>query len=151
MNQVILIGRLTRTPELKQTQNGKAYCMFSLAVSRQTKDAGVDFINCIVWNKQAENLAQYQQKGNRIAINGSLQINDYVDKNGARKQSTSVVCFSIEFLSERNQQQSSNNYGYQQQPIGNIISNTANNQPTQPFKEEDLNGNIGVNDDDLPF
>lgn len=170
MNQVILIGRLTRDPELKQTQNGKAYCMFSLAVSRKTKDAGVDFINCIVWNNQAENLAQYQQKGNRIAVSGSLQINDYTDKNGAKKQSTSVVCFSIEFLSERNRQQtlsqvyeqqpqynpnSSANPAYQNnypdQNINNIASNTANNRPTNPFKEEDLTANIGVNDDDLPF
>ena len=74
MNQVILIGRLTKDPELKQTQTNKTYCKFSLAVGRQTKDAGVDFINCIVWNKQAENLAQYQQKGNRIAEIGRAHV-----------------------------------------------------------------------------
>jgi len=159
MNQVILIGRLVKDPELKQTQTNKTYCKFSLAVGRQTKDAGVDFINCIVWNKQAENLAQYQQKGNRVAVSGSLQINDYTDKNGVKRQSTSVVCFSIEFLSEKKQQQaqqynpnSSANPAYQNnypdQNINNLASNTGT-QGTQfaPTAQDPF----AVNDDDLPF
>ena len=157
MNQVILIGRLVKDPELKQTQTNKTYCKFSLAVGRQTKDAGVDFINCIVWNKQAENLAQYQQKGNKIAVSGSLQINDYTDKNGVNRQSTSVVCFSIEFLSEKKQQTPNQVYGqaqqyngYQNQNINNVVENTGNNQipnKTTPTAQDQF----AVNDDDLPF
>ena len=71
MNVVILIGRLTKDPELKQTSSNLVYCRFTIAVDRPfSKDNATDFINCVVWRKQAENLCKYQKKGNLIGVTG---------------------------------------------------------------------------------
>ena len=77
MNQVILVGRLTKEPELKYTKDGKGYCNFTLAVSREFKKDETDFINCVAWDKRAEAIANYVKKGNKLGIIGRLQI----DKN----------------------------------------------------------------------
>ena len=77
MNQVTLIGRLTKAPELKYTQGGKAFCNFTIAVPREFNRNETDFINCVAWDKKAEAIAQYFKKGQRIGIIGRIQI----DKN----------------------------------------------------------------------
>ena len=77
MNNVNLIGRITKDIELKYTQNGKGYCNFSIAVSREYNRNETDFINCVAWDKKAETIAQYFKKGQRIGIIGRIQI----DKN----------------------------------------------------------------------
>lgn len=89
INRVILVGRLTKTPELKSTPNGKSVVNFTLAVQRD-KD-NTDFINCIAWSKTAEILAQYTLKGSLVAIEGRLQTRSY-DSNGSTKYVTEVVC-----------------------------------------------------------
>ena len=100
MNNIILIGRLTKDPELRYTPNGKAVCSFTLAVDRpysgEKKEA--DFINIVVWNKVGENCAQYLSKGRKAAVQGRLQIRSYEDNNGQRRYVTEVVANSVEFL-----------------------------------------------------
>lgn len=107
MNSIILIGRLTKDPELRYTQAGKAVCSFTLAVDRpysgENKEA--DFINIVVWNKVGENCAQYLKKGRKAAVQGRLQIRSYEDDNGKKKYITEVVANSVEFLEFGNKQQ----------------------------------------------
>lgn len=107
MNSIILIGRLTKDPELRYTQAGKAVCSFTLAVDRpysgEKKEA--DFINIVVWNKVGENCAQYLSKGRKAAVQGRLQIRNHEDDNGKKKYITEVVANSVEFLEFGNKQQ----------------------------------------------
>ena len=105
MNKVILIGRLVRRPELKYTGSNRAVCDFSIAVNRNyTNENGereADFINCQVWNKQAENLCKYQDKGNQIAVDGNLRVQSYDDKDGNKRYSTFVLVNNIEYLESK--------------------------------------------------
>lgn len=108
MNKAILMGRLTKDPELKKTNSGLSYVQFNLAVNRNyTNKSGekqADFISCIAWRTQADNLAKYIKKGGLIGIEGEIQTRTYDDKNGIRKYITEVVCNSIEFLESKSQQ-----------------------------------------------
>ena len=111
MNITILMGRLTRDPELKYTSNGKAYANFTLAVQK-TKDEA-EFIDCIAWEKTAENIAEYFGKGNRILIQGRLNVNSY-EQNGEKRKFTRVQAFNFEFIDSKNsgnsQSDNRNNY-----------------------------------------
>ena len=95
MNNINLIGRLTRDPELKHTNSQKAVCSFTVAVDRMNE--GADFIRCVAWEKQAENLAKYQRKGSKIAIEGNIQVRQY-EHEGQKRTSTEVIARRIEFL-----------------------------------------------------
>jgi single-strand DNA-binding protein len=105
MNKVILIGRLTRNPELSYTQSGIAVAKFTLAVDRPfTNQEGkreADFINCVVWRNLAENVAQYLAKGRQTAVEGRLQIRSYETKEGQRKWMTEVICDRVKFLGSK--------------------------------------------------
>ena len=101
MNKVVLIGRLVADPELKYTPNGKAVCNVTVAVDRQTKDGGTDFIDVVVWNKNAENLAQYMSKGRQLAVDGSIQKRSYEDKEGDKRWVTEVLANRIEFIGSK--------------------------------------------------
>ena len=113
MNNIILIGRLTKDPELRYTQAGKAVCSFTLAVDRpysgDKKEA--DFINIIVWNKVGENCAQYLSKGRKVAVQGRLQIRNYEDDKGYKKYITEVVANSVEFLEFGDKKDSKDDFG----------------------------------------
>lgn len=102
INKVILVGRITRDPELKYTSSNIPYVQFTLAVNRtfQSRDGNreADFINCTVWRTQAENLARYIKKGALLGAEGSIQVNSYDDNNGVRRSFTTVVCDNIQFL-----------------------------------------------------
>ena len=108
MNKVILIGRLTKDPELKKTNSGLSYVQFNLAVNRNyTNKSGekqADFINCVAWRTQADNLVKYIKKGGLIGIEGEIQTRTYDDKNGTKKYITEVLCNLIEFLEPKSQQ-----------------------------------------------
>ena len=99
MNIAILMGRMTRDPELRYTSGGKAYTNFTLAVQK-TKDEA-EFIDCIVWEKTAETIAEYFRKGNRILIQGRLSVSSY-EQNGEKRKSTKVQVFSFEFVDNKN-------------------------------------------------
>ncbi|HSL94284.1 MAG TPA: single-stranded DNA-binding protein [Bacillota bacterium] len=103
LNKVILIGRLTRDPELRYTPNtGTAVGSFTLAVNRVGgKQEETDFIDIVVWSKQAENCAQYLRKGSLAAVDGRLQIRSYETKEGQKRRVAEVVASSVQFLSGR--------------------------------------------------
>ena len=93
MNIAILIGRMTRDPELKYTSGGKAYTNFTLAVQK-TKDEA-EFIDCVAWEKTAENIAEYFRKGNRILIQGRLSVNNYEQNREKRKFTKTIVAVKM--------------------------------------------------------
>ena len=104
MNKVILIGRLTRNPELRYTANNKAVCDFTIATNRPVVRDGervADFINCRVWGKTAENLTKYQNKGNLIAVPGRMQVDRYEDKEGNTRYSNYVLVEDLEYLERK--------------------------------------------------
>ncbi len=95
LNRVILMGRLTADPELKQTPNGVSVVSFSLAVDRNFAGKGAerqtDFINCVAWRQTAEFISRYFAKGRLMAVEGSLQIRNYTDRDGNKRQAAEVV------------------------------------------------------------
>jgi len=108
INSVVLVGRITKSPELKSTQSNISFTNFTLAVNRQfTSQNGeqeVDFIQCIAWRKQAENMAQYLHKGSLIGVLGRIQTRTYEADNGTR-YITEVVCDNVQFLESKSERQ----------------------------------------------
>lgn len=104
MNRVILVGRITKDPEIKSTQSNIAVVTFTLAVNRQFADQSgekqADFIQCVVWRKQAENLARFVRKGALLGVEGRIQTRTYEGDNGTRYV-TEVVCDSVQFLESK--------------------------------------------------
>ena len=143
MNVVILMGRMTRDPELKYTSGGKAFANFSLAVPK-TKDE-VEFIDCTAWEKTAETIAEYFRKGNRILIQGRLSVSNY-EQNGEKRKSTKVVVNSFEFVESSGT--SGNNGGYQQQQ--SFSNNTKKPVSVQNDTYEDDNDDMD-DDEEFPF
>lgn len=146
INTVVLTGRLTKDVDLRYTQSGLAVGTFILAVDRRFKNADgeqeTDFVNCVIWRKAAENLANFVHKGTLIGIEGSIQTRNYENKEGQRVYITEVVVNNFTFLEPRQkgtQQNQSNNNGYQ---------NNRSNQNKDPFAGGDQ---IDITDDDLPF
>ena len=114
LNRVILIGRLTKDVDLRYAPNGTAVASFTLAVDRFRKNADgekeADFIPIVVWQKQAENCAEYLRKGSLAAVDGRIQVRSYTDKRGDKRYATEVVAESVRFLDGRKSEggQSSN-------------------------------------------
>jgi len=104
MNRVVLVGRITKDPELKTVNSGISVVNFTLAVNRpfsdQQGERNADFINCVVWRKQAENLAKYVRKGALIGIEGRIQTRSY-EVEGSTRYATDIVCDSIQFLESK--------------------------------------------------
>ena len=114
MNKVILIGRLTKDPEIKLTQNQTKLCQFTIAVDRRFKDKDgnrqADFINCLAWKQTADFIQKYFHKGNKIGVTGSIQVRSYANKDGQTVYVTEVVVDEAEFV------ESSNKSGSAQEP-----------------------------------
>ena len=104
INNIILVGRTTRTIELKQNKNGTNYVQFTLAVNRPYKDEQADFINCVAWNKTAETIAEYVSKGTMIGIEGRLQVRNYQDEAGVRQYISEVLVNRFIFLEPKKSQ-----------------------------------------------
>ena len=98
MNNVILMGRLTRDPELKYANNGTAFCRFTVAVNRDFNREEADFINCLAFKKTAETIAEWLGKGRRIALQGRIQTGNYENKNGDKVNTFEVVVDKFEFV-----------------------------------------------------
>ena len=102
MNKVILIGNLTRDPELRVTTSGRSVCSFSIAVNRnytpQTGERLTDFFNIVVWGKQAENCGKYLAKGRKVAVSGELQNRSFEGKDGVKRTVTEINAIDVEFL-----------------------------------------------------
>ena len=105
MNKVFLIGNLTRDPELTETAGGVAVCHFSIAVNRnytsQDGERQTDFFNCTAWRGQAETIARYTKKGNKVAVSGSVQLRNYEDNQGVKRTAVDIIAQDVEFLSPR--------------------------------------------------
>ncbi len=168
MNQVVLIGRLTKDPELRYTPNGVAVANFTLAVNRtftnQQGEREADFIMIQVWQKLAENVANYTQKGSQAAVHGRIQTRNYENDQGQRIYVTEVVANSVKFLSSS--RDGNNNGGQQGGQQRNNQNNNRNQQgysgnQNNPYgnggysNQEDPFANDGppidISDDDLPF
>ena len=100
MNKIILVGRMTRDPELRTTTGDIQVCKFTLAVDKPFK-GDADFIDCVVWRKQAENTAQYTGKGSLVAVEGRLQIRSYEDRDGIKRKAAEVVADNVRFLDKK--------------------------------------------------
>ena len=112
INRVVLVGRTTKDPELRYTNSNIAVTTFTIACNRSFKnEAGgydADFINCLIWRKQAENVAKYVSKGALIGVEGRIQTRTYDDTNGNRKYITEIVCDSVKFLDTKKQKEQYN-------------------------------------------
>ncbi|EJF1304314.1 single-stranded DNA-binding protein, partial [Staphylococcus pseudintermedius] len=110
LNRVVLVGRLTKDPEFRTTPSGVSVATFTLAVNRNYKNKNgeqqADFINCIVFRKQAENVNNYLSKGNLAGVDGRLQSRSYENQEGRRIFVTEVICDSVQFLESKNNNQS---------------------------------------------
>lgn len=157
MNKAILIGRLTRDPELRTTPTGRNVCQFSVAVSRNFTNANgereADFINCVVWDKQAENLVKYQKKGNQIAVEGRIQTRNYDDKDGKKVYVTEILASNISFLDSKGTG-ATGNTSFNNLPEPPMVDTSSNNMETvsvekDPF--EAFGDSIEISDNDLPF
>lgn len=98
-NKVVLVGRISTDLELRQTNNGKSYCRFNLAVNRMSE--GTDFITITVWNRQAENIVEYQSKGSLILVEGSISTGTYTDADGNNRKTFEVMAQNVQFLGNK--------------------------------------------------
>ena len=159
MNRVVLIGRLTKDPELRYTTgNNAAVCNFTIAVDRafqgQNGDREADFIPVVVWNKQAENVKNYLSKGSQVAVEGRIQVRNYDDQNGQKRYVTEVIANSVEFLGSKNSNnanQSNSSSSEEPTPYDFTDDSAAKSTSvdTNPFA--DFGQNIEISDDELPF
>ncbi|WP_214797709.1 single-stranded DNA-binding protein [Exiguobacterium sp. s5] len=153
INRVVLVGRLTRDPEMKYTQSGIAVTRFTLACDRpftgQDGKKEADFIDCVVWRKQAENVAQYLKKGHMAGVDGRLQISSYEGQDGQRRYRAEVVADSVRFLEPKGQS------GQSQQSSSGWDASTERKSetPQSNFTSDPFSagGKIDLSDDDLPF
>lgn len=110
MNKVVLVGRLTKDPDLKfAAGSGTAVGKFTVAVNRQFKKDETDFINCVAFGKTAETIAQYLTKGRQIAVTGSIRTGSYESQDGTKRYTTDVAVESFEFIGNSNSNNNSSN------------------------------------------
>lgn len=141
INQVVLVGRLTKEVNLKYTPSNQAVATFSLAVNRNFKSQNgereADFINCVIWRQQAENLANWVKKGALIGITGRIQTRSYENQQGQRVYVTEVVADSFQLLESRKDREGGQSQGYSHPDFS---------------RQTQMNANpMDISDDDLPF
>ncbi|BDH63798.1 single-stranded DNA-binding protein [Lysinibacillus sp. PLM2] len=178
INRVVLVGRLTKDPELRYTPSGIPMTRFTVAVNRafsnQSGEREADFISCVAWRKQAENLANFMKKGSLIGVDGRIQTGSFEGQDGKRVYTTDVVADSVQFLEPRSGGASQNQQfgaqpSYGNQPAYSTSQPQYGNQQQDPFGsyqqpqnqqnytrvDEDpfasSKGPIEVSEDDLPF
>ena len=151
MNRVELIGRLTRDPELRYTGNNIPNARFTLAVNRtfqsQSGEQGTDFINIVVWNKQAENVKRYMTKGSLVAVTGRIQTGSY-EKDGRTIYTTDVVADNVQFLETKAQSANRDNVSISDFETGDS-SNTGSDMSDEVFAN--FGDSIEISDDDIAF
>ena len=118
LNQSVVMGRLTRDPELRKTNTGVSVCSFTVAcdrdyLSKETQERECDFINCVAWRNSADFLSKYFFKGSMIVVVGRLQVRKYTDKDGNSRTATEIVADNLYFGESKNSQNNSQNNGYQ--------------------------------------
>ena len=133
INKAILMGRLTRDPEIRHTNSGTPVCSFSIAINNgYGENQSTDFINCVAWNTQAKFISTYCKKGSLVALEGRLQTRSYDRKDGTKAYVTEVIADRVENLSPRDNTTANENNGY-------------------AINEAEDNQTLSYSDDDLPF
>ena len=147
MNNVCLVGRLTKDPELRTTSSGLATTTFTIAVdgrrNPETGESSADFIQIVAWRNQAENICKYCQKGTQVAVQGRISSRSYDAQDGTKRYVTEVVANNVTFLGSKGGTSSGTDY--------NMEDNQAEpaNLEEDPFK--DIGQEVVLSDDDLPF
>lgn len=140
INRVVLVGRLTRDPELRNTNSGNAVCTFTLAVDNRMKNPdgskSASFITCVVFSQQAENVSQFVRKGSLVGVEGRLNQRSYDRKDGTKASVIEVICDSVQFLEPKAER-------------GEAPAATFNDVPA--VEDDNHLGSIDIADDDLPF
>ena len=141
LNRVVLVGRLTKDPEIRYTQSNTPIASFTIAVNRQfsnsaTGERDTDFIPVVVCRKQAENVKSFVHKGSLVAVDGRIQTRTYDDQNGVRKYVTEVVADNVSFLEPKGSQDD---------------QGTMETQLSQETEEDDKYSNVVFSNNDLPF
>ena len=157
MNKVILVGNLTKDPELSTTNSGINYCRFTLAVPKRFAQSGerdAEFINIVVWRIQADNCHKYLRKGSKAGIVGSLQTRSYDAQDGTKRYVTEVIADNVEFLGSKASSNNSNNTGSSNNgptpyDFGNAPEPKGTDVESNPFA--DFGSSIEISDDELPF
>lgn len=137
INRVVLVGRITKNPELKKTQSGKSVASFTVACNRMKKEDGADFINCVAWNQSAEYLCKYAKKGYLVSVDGRIQVRSYEPQNGSKQYITEVVAEHLSILeSKKNDEQQASVPSY---------------EPAQNQYDPYGNEYADINPDDMPW
>ncbi len=146
LNKTILIGRLVRDPEPKETQSGTHVVSFFVACDRmKTKtnpEPGADFISCVAWQQSADYLAQYGHKGDTIVVEGRISTRNYEDKDGKKVYVTEVTANNVQLTPKQNRSESDQYLN----DMGDFEENRAKNR-----NRDKLESSIGIEPDDLPF
>lgn len=152
MNKVVLIGRVTRDPELRYTASNIPSVRFTLAVNRpfenQSGQREADFINIVVWRKQAENVKKYVTKGSLIAVEGRIQTGSY-EKDGQRVYTTDVVADNVQFLESKAQSQ--NRVDNDVTPSDFAFNNSTQTTDMSEEVFADFGDSVEISDDDIAF
>lgn len=158
MNKVILVGRLTRDPEVRMMSTGNAVANFSLAINRRFKNKDgqieADFINCVVYGKGAEIVQKYVFKGNQLGVEGRIQTRSYDAQDGTKRYVTEVICENVELMGSRSDSNNS--------PVNAYVDTTSSVYMDAPSPEmgidvsaedpfKNFGSEVALSDDDLPF
>ena len=151
INQVVLVGRLTKDADLRYTSGGQAVATFNLAVNRnftnQSGEREADFVNCVIWRKPAETLANYAKKGTLLGIVGRIQTRNYENQQGQKVYVTEVVCDNFQLLEPKKDNQQQNNQSFQQDSMPGM-DKRGFNKDSDPFGNS---SQIDISSQDLPF
>lgn len=143
VNNVVLVGRITKDPEIRVSPSGSSFCNFTLAINRNFKNQSgeydADFINCVAINQTAQLMERYVAKGQLLSVQGRIQTRNYENQSGQRIYVTEVVASNVSFLESRKTSGENNMQAM----------NDSANTPNQDFGPEDID--LSINDDDLPF
>ncbi|HEU5138744.1 MAG TPA: single-stranded DNA-binding protein [Bacillales bacterium] len=156
INRTVLVGRLTKDPELRYTPNGVAVASFTLACDRpftnQQGEREADFIRCVVWRRPAENVANYLQKGSLAGVDGRIQTRSFDNNEGRRVFVSEVVADRVQFLEPKGSSRAPGQGPTESYGGGN--QNPNRNQNQSPYGDDPFAGDgkpIDISDDDLPF
>ncbi len=149
MNRVVLVGRLTRDPELRTTSSGISQTRFTLAVNRRTSNQDgqreADFISCVAWRGTAEAIAKYLKKGRELAVEGRIQTGSYDAQDGTKRYTTDVVVDNFTFIGS-GANSNAENEDFNNGPSNDIATTDISEDPFKDFGNE-----VALSDDDLPF
>lgn len=145
INRIVLVGRLTRDPELRKTTSGNAVCTFTVAVDNRTKGQDgqktTSFIPCVVFSASADNVSKFARKGLLVGVEGRLNQRSYVKSDGSKASVFEVLCDSVQFLERR---EAVENEEVEIPPFDDSVA------PSEPSEDKNLDS-IEITDDDLPF